>query len=154
MRFRKIFPFLAYTLFATIIASKYALAQEKQDNATPQATSSDTPVKIGGDVLPPVLTHSVEPKFPRGFRTVGTTAVVNVGLVVDTAGKPTKIHIVKSSNSGFDKNSMKAVAKYRFEAATLHGLPVPVELIVQVNFEVFDQMPPGGYHPPAEPPVN
>ncbi|MDW5267726.1 MAG: energy transducer TonB [Edaphobacter sp.] len=121
----------------------------------PATTPADasTPLKIGGDVLPPVLIHMANPKFPRGLRGVGTTAVVHGGVVVDTSGKPTQIRIVKSSNAGFDKNSMDAVKKYRFKPATLHGQPVAVELVVQVNFEVFDQMPPGGYHPPAEPPI-
>jgi TonB family protein len=135
MRFRKIFPLLAFTLFATITASKYALAQE---NATPQTTSPDAPVKIGGDVLPPVLTHSVNPKFTRALRTAKTAAVAQVGLVVDTAGKPTKIHIVKSSNASLDKSAMDAVAKYRFKPATLHGQPVPVELVVEVKLDIYD----------------
>jgi TonB family protein len=135
MRFRKIFPFLAFTLFATTTASKYAPAQE---NATPQTMSPDTPLKIGGDVLPPVLTHSANPKFARGLRTTNVNAIVRVGLVVNTAGKPTKIHIVKSLEPSFDKNCMDAVARYRFKPATLHGQPVPVELVVEVTVDTFN----------------
>ncbi len=139
--------FLTLAVTLLFFAPPVILAQM----ATPTPAVASTPMKIGGDVLPPILIHSAEPKFPRGFRSVGTTAVVHVGVVVDTSGKPTQIHIVKSSNTGFDKNSMDAVRKYRFKPATLHGQPVAVELVVQVNFEVFDQMPPGGYHPTEEP---
>jgi TonB family protein len=131
MRFRKIFPFLAFTLFATITASQYALAQE---NETPKASSTDAPLKVGGEVLPPVLTHSVEPKLPRGQSTRTLDAFVLVGLVVDTAGKPSNIHILKSDDSDLDKAAMAAVAKYRFKPATLHGQPVSFDLQVQFRF--------------------
>jgi TonB family protein len=135
MRLRKILPLLAIAVFATLTASEHALAQE---NATPQIMSPDTPLKIGGDVIPPVLTHSANPKFARGLRTTSVNAVVRVGLVVNTAGKPTKIHIVKSLEPSFDKNCIDAVAKYRFKPATLHGQPVPVELVVEVKVETFN----------------
>src|SRR5258708_7993882 len=105
MRFRKT-PLLAFALFATMTASKYALAQE---DATPKASYTDAPLKGGSEVLPPVLTHSVEPKLPRGQSARTLDAFVLVGLVVDTAGKPSNIHIVKSDDSNLDKAAMAAV---------------------------------------------
>ena len=95
MRHWKIVSLLAFALFA-ILTAQYASAQE---NTTSKVASTDAPLKVGGDVLPPVLIHSANPKFVRGLRTAATTAVVQVGLIVNTAGKPTNIHIVKSSNS-------------------------------------------------------
>jgi TonB family protein len=126
---------LTLTLTALLLfASPIILTQM----VAPAPAATSAPMKIGGDVLPPVLVHSANPKFVRGFHTPGTTAIVQVGLIVNTVGKPAKIHIVKSSDSSFDKNSMDAVAKYRFKPATLHGQPVPVELVVEVKFEIFD----------------
>lgn len=133
MRFWKISPLLAFVLFTTAALPKYAFAQE---NAAPQATSPDTPVKAGPDVVPPVLVHSVEPKFPRQLRVANTAVIVSVGLTIDRDGKPINLHIVKSSDPNFDKMSMDTVAKYRFKPATLHGQPIPVELVVQVNLQV------------------
>lgn len=86
--------------------------------------------------MPPVLISSVEPKIPHRLRIANTAGTVNVGLILDRKGKPTNLHIVKSSDPDFDKISMDAVAKYRFKPATLHGEPVPVQLVVQVNFQV------------------
>jgi protein TonB len=132
MRFRKILPLLAFTLFATVTAPKYASAQE---TATQKASSTDAPLTAGGEVLPPILTHSVEPKLPRNRSAKTLDAVVLVGLVVDTAGKPSNIHIVRSDDSEFDKAAMTAVAKYRFKPATLHGQPVSFKLQVQFRFQ-------------------
>jgi TonB family protein len=99
-------------------------------NAIPP-TSESTQMKVGGDVLRPVLTHSVEPKFPRDMKSRGISGVVLVGMIVDAKGKPSAIHIEKSDNPGFDKSAMDAVAKYRFKAGTLQGQPVPVQITFQ-----------------------
>ena len=58
------------------------------------------------------------------------------------------IHVVRSSADRIDKvhravalsldqAAIDAVKKYRFEPATYQGKPVPVELYVEVNFEIF-----------------
>jgi TonB family protein len=128
-------PRRLFALYAVLlVTSPFSLAFAQ----TPAATTVSEPMKIGGDVLPPVLIHSVNPKFTRALRSANVNAVVRVGLVVDTAGKPTQIHIITSSNSSLDKSAMNAVSKYRFKPATLHGQPVPVELVVEVKLDIFD----------------
>ena len=128
---RKFFALAALLLFALPAFTQTPTSLPAQASADAPA-----PLKIGGDVLPPVLIFSVEPKIPHHLRVANTAGTVNVGSTIDRKGKPTNLHIVKSSDSDFDKISMDAVAKYRFKPATLHGEPVPVQLIVQVNFQV------------------
>jgi protein TonB len=38
---------------------------------------------------------------------------------------------------GLDDNAIKAVQQYRFKPAMEGGKPVPVELNVEVNFQIF-----------------
>jgi len=35
---------------------------------------------------------------------------------------------------GLDEEALKAVRKYRFKPATLEGVPVPVPIVVEINF--------------------
>jgi TonB family protein len=131
---RKIFGLAALLLIALPVAFA-------QTTATPPATPSadaSTSMKIGGDVLPPKLTFSVKPKtFPfKPFHKHGTTVVL-VGLTVPADGVPKDVHIVKSGGRSFDKSSLTAVNQYRFQAATLHGKPVPTEINIEVLFKVF-----------------
>jgi TonB family protein len=121
-----------------LIALPVAFAQI---TATLPATSSvdvAAPMKVGGDVLPPKLIFSVKPKtFPfKPFHKHGTTIVL-VGLTVPEDGIPKNVHIVKSGGSSFDKSALIAVNQYRFQAATLHGKPVPTEVNIEVLFKVF-----------------
>jgi hypothetical protein len=102
------------------------------------AASSSTPMKVG-DVLPPKLIHSVEPKLHlhHSFFHSPKPCVVLVRLTVPIDGVPTDVHIIHACNAAFDQASLDAVGQYRFDPSTLNGTPVPVALNVQVNFKIY-----------------
>jgi outer membrane biosynthesis protein TonB len=70
-------------------------------------------------------------------------------LVVDTEGHVQDVRIFRSAAEDFskdkdreiartlDSDAIKAVRQYRFEPGTFHDKPVPVELNVGVNFQIF-----------------
>lgn len=131
---RKFLASFALVLFALPIA--FAQVPAPTSTTTPVVDVS-RPMKIGGDVLPPVLISSVEPKFKRPLFHKPKPGVVIVGLTVPVDGIPTDVHIIKSAGSYFDKSAMTAVSQYRFRPATQHGQPVPVEIKVEVQFQVL-----------------
>ena len=105
--------------------------------ATTMPADAATPRQVGGDILPPKLTHQVEPKYPRPLFSKAKPGDVLVGLVVNSAGLPTSLHILRSGGAAFDKSALRSVAQYRFSPATEHGVPVPVEVNIDVNFRTF-----------------
>jgi protein TonB len=133
MRHWKIVSLLAFALFA-ILTAQYASAQE---NTTSKVASTDAPLKVGGDVLPPKLISTVEPKYPRPLFHKPEPSNVLVSLTVPVSGIPTDIRIVKSGGATFDKSALNAVQQYRFQPSTLHGKPVPVAINVEVQFKIF-----------------
>ena len=96
--------------------------------------------RIGGDVSPPVLIHSVAPQFSQESKTAKISGNVLVNLVVDQSGIPTNVRIVRGIGYGLDEKAVEAVSKYRFKPAMEHGQPVPVEINIQVNFQIFSPM--------------
>ena len=111
-----------------------------QTTATLPATSSvdaSAPVKIGGDVLPPVLISSVKPELHRSLFHAPKSNVVLVGLTVPPDGIPTDIHIVHSGGAILDKAALDAIAQYRFRSATQNGNPVAVTLNIEVKFKIY-----------------
>lgn len=130
---RRLIALLALLVFAGPLVSAQAIAPAK----TTAPAASIAPMKVGGDVLPPVLIFSVEPDPPHPHFRKPKPRTILVGLVVAMDGTPTNVHIVKSGGKVYDKAAMNAVQRYRFRPATLHGKPVPVELNVQVNIEYF-----------------
>jgi TonB family protein len=111
--------------------------------------SSVLPVpRAGNSVLPPKLLSSVDPIFPKKARKHRFSGVATIGLIIDTQGHPTDVHVVKSiadtlnkkqrdTAPSLDQAAMDAVAQYRFAPAIEDGKPIPVKMNVQVNFQIF-----------------
>ena len=93
--------------------------------------------RVGGDVSAPVLIYSVAPGFTQEARNAKTAGNVLVNLVVDQNGIPTNVRVVRGVGHGLDEKAVEAVSKYRFKPSMEHGQPVPVEINIQVNFQIF-----------------
>ena len=129
--------FLAISL-ASLLSFSLAAQSAPQSDVSPDAA----PIrKIGGAVLPPTLTHQVEPKYPRPLLGRPKPSHVVLDLIVDAQGLPTKIKVVTSGGDDFDTNAIKAVEQYRFGPATENGKPVPVEVHIDVHFRISDHPP-------------
>lgn len=88
----------------------------------------------GAGVTDPELRRFVEPKFSDAARRLNYSGTVDLGLVVDPSGLPQDIHIVRPLGMGLDEQAVAAVQQYRFKPARDHGKPVPVQIVVEVNF--------------------
>jgi protein TonB len=47
------------------------------------------------------------------------------------------VHTLRGVGMGLDEKAVEAVKQYRFKPAMEGGKPVPVELNVEVNFQIF-----------------
>ena len=59
-------------------------------------------------------------------------------LLLRVSGKPQNVHIVHGVGYGLDEKAMEAVRLYLFKPAMENGKPVPVELDVEVHFQIED----------------
>ncbi len=141
------------TLAALLLASSGIVAAAKaiviEPQSTPAADQSSKPpdktapygpvYKIGKDVSPPSVLHSTEAEFPKSGKSlrVGFSAVVLVGVIVDSHGMPQNVHITRSYNSDFDAQAIKAIRQYRFKPAMHAGQPVAVAITIEVNFKKY-----------------
>jgi TonB family protein len=83
----------------------------------------------------PVPLNTVSPEFPEQARKEKIDeGVVLVQVLVAEEGLPTNATFLRPAGHGFDENALAAVGKYRFKPATLHGVPVPMKIIIEVNF--------------------
>ncbi len=93
--------------------------------------------KIGGGVSSPVVIYKVEPEFSEEARKAKFMGNVLVNLIVDAKGMPQNVHVLRGVGMGLDDKAMAAVKQYRFKPAMEGGKPVPVELNVEVDFQIF-----------------
>ena len=86
---------------------------------------------------PPSVLSQVEPEFSEEARDEKFSGNVQVFLTVDAAGKPSNLWVYRGVGHGLDRSAVNAVSQYRFRPATCHGTPIPVDLYIDVNFQIF-----------------
>jgi TonB family protein len=154
---------LLLTLSLTGYGYSAATSAENQQPTTSQANTTEpgqtAPAvgsnlgvyRVGGGVTAPKLVYAAEPQFSEQARKRKINSSALVQLVVETNGHVREIHIIKSAAENYanknpkdrdaalslDQKAIEAVGQYRFEPGKLNGKPVPVQLKVEVNFEIF-----------------
>jgi TonB family protein len=92
---------------------------------------------VGGGVSPPRVVHSVEPQYSEQARAAKINGICVLALVVGIDGIPQNVHVIRKLGSGLDQKAIEAVSAYRFEPAMFQGKPVPVEVNIEVNFQIY-----------------
>lgn len=94
-------------------------------------------MSVGGGVSAPQLIHSVQPEFTDEARQQKYQGVVEIQLIVDSNGNPENVEVVKHLGMGLDQKAIEAVRQYKFHPAMFQGHPVPVRLVVDVDFRLY-----------------
>ena len=89
---------------------------------------------VGGGVMAPRVIHSVDPAYTSEARAAKLEGIVSLRLIVDPQGNPQDIQVIRHLGMGLDEEALAAVRQYKFKAAMYQGHPVPVQMVVQVNF--------------------
>ncbi len=93
--------------------------------------------RIGGGVSAPVVLFAPEPEFSEEARKAKVSGNVLVYLQVDMLGRPTHVRVLRGIGLGLDEKALAAVRAYKFKPAMENGHAVPVEMNVEVNFQIF-----------------
>ncbi|MBZ5521320.1 MAG: energy transducer TonB [Acidobacteriia bacterium] len=88
------------------------------------------------EAKPPKARHTPEPYFPHGPGSDGAYGTVALTVVVDRTGKVAQVVLSRPTGHTMDESAVEAVKRWTFEPATLNGVPVAVEVTVEVSFEV------------------
>jgi bla regulator protein blaR1 len=107
-------------------------AQESSLPAEPTVYES------GNGVSWPKVIKLVQPKYTRKAMQEKIVGTVSLSAVLQTSGKPDHIEVTKSLDSvhGLDRAAVEALARSRFEPAEKDGKPVPVRIVVEMEFRL------------------
>lgn len=90
-----------------------------------------------GIVLPPRPTYTPEPEFSEQARHAKYQGTVVLGIVIDKAGKISRIKLERPLGMGLDENAMEGVKNWRFSPATHNGEPVAVAMNIEISFNLY-----------------
>jgi periplasmic protein TonB len=58
-------------------------------------------------------------------------------VVIGADGKPREMRVQRSLGMGLDQKAIEAVRRWKFEPAQKDGVPVAVQVHIEVNFRLF-----------------
>ena len=136
-------------LFVSAILATPLAAQDAAPPATntfafpvPRPCRTEPLSRIGNGVSSPISLFRVDPQFSEQARAAKFSGVVLVNTTIDICGRPQNVHVLRGVGMGLDESAVTAVKQYRFKPAMEGGQPVPVQLNVEVNFQIFLGPPP------------
>ena len=93
--------------------------------------------KVGGGISAPQAISSPDPDYTEEARKAKKQGTCVLWLIVDAAGRPRDIKVVRGLGLGLDAQALAAVQKWRFQPALKDGKPVDVEISVEVEFHLY-----------------
>jgi TonB family protein len=108
--------------------------------------------QIGPGIAAPVLVRIAPALYPPGITGIDVPHVSIVSAVIGIDGAARNIQVINARGTSYDQPAIEAVKQSQFEAGTLNGDPVPVQIYVRVPFShlrpaipmVLQHYPPSG----------
>ncbi len=92
---------------------------------------------VGGSVTAPIPIYKPEPPYSEEARKAKHQGTVVLFIVVDTQGTVTDARVVKPLGLGLDEKALETVRTWKFKPGLRNGVPVPVKVLVEVQFRLF-----------------
>jgi TonB family protein len=119
------------------LPSQQSAASPPHIGEAPAGPANTPPKRIGGVVVAPIVVSMLDPVFTQAARRLKYSGKVFVRLRVLKDGSVSNVEIVTPIGLGLDEQAVAAAYHYRFKPAMEDGNPVIVELVVEVNFQIF-----------------
>jgi protein TonB len=93
--------------------------------------------RVGGGISAPTAISSPDPDYTEEARRAKKQGTCVLWLIVDSAGHPRDIRVVRGLGFGLDAKALEAVKQWRFQPALKDGKPVDVQISVEVEFHLY-----------------
>jgi TonB family protein len=103
------------------------------------AGGASQPVRVGGEIKPPLKQVDVRPVYPPEMRAEGREGVVPLEAVIRPDGTVGSVRVLSAEvHPDFAIAAVDAVRQWRFTPTLLNGKPVEVLMNVSITFKLAD----------------
>lgn len=124
---------------AAIVPSFWRDYLEQQESLPRSVPHTAEPLQdlASGGVTAPNATYMPEPGFSEWALRAKVQGTITMSVVADTSGAVSDVQIVQPLGLGLDEKAVDSVSAWKFDPAKKNGTPVPVELMVEVDFSLY-----------------
>ena len=94
------------------------------------------PMFVGGDIVAPVRIYAPPPQYTEEARQARIQGAVIVQAIIDCRGFVTEVNVLRGLPLGLSEAAVHAISQWRFEPATINGMPISVYYNLAVNFRL------------------
>jgi protein TonB len=94
------------------------------------------PMRLGGDIVPPVKLHYPQPRYTEEGRLSRIQGVVILEAIIDAEGNVHDVKVLKGLPMGLAESATETAREWKFKPAMLNGQPVPVYLNLTIHFSL------------------
>jgi len=87
-------------------------------------------------VAPPVAHRKVDPKYIAAAAADKVEGKVQLACVIAKDGHVSNVELVRGLDDRLNQSAEEALAKWEFDPATRHGVPVEVDVLVEIPFHL------------------
>jgi TonB family protein len=120
----------------TLLGAGALWAQQASTQSPDSAHQEDVVYKVGHGVTSPKAVFNPDPSYTDSAAKKKIHGEVLLKLVVTADGKARDVKVVRGLEDSLDRQALTTVSTWRFEPGTKDGKPVPVEINVEVTFNV------------------
>jgi TonB family protein len=110
-----------------------AVAAKAKADAAARAKARRAPLRVGGQIKPPTKIKDVKPVYPAIAQSAHVSGVVTIEATIGEDGKVVDAKVVRSIPL-LDQAALDAVRQWEYAPTLLNGVPVPIVVIVTINF--------------------
>jgi periplasmic protein TonB len=92
--------------------------------------------RVGGGVSAPTIIKKVDPQYSEEARKARYQGTVVLEAIVQKDGSVQIVRVIRSLGFGLDEKAIEALRQWKFSPAKQNGVPVPVALNIEVNFNL------------------
>ena len=101
----------------------------------PMPIEAAAPIRLGGNIKPPIRTKYVTPRYPEIARLNHVGGIVIIEAIIDTEGRVANARVLRSVPL-LDEAALEAVRAWEYSPTLLNGTPTAVIMTVTVRFDL------------------
>lgn len=106
--------------------------QPASPGGAPQA-----PIRVGGQVRPPIKEFDVRPDYPASMRQAGVAGIVPIEAMIGKDGSVSAVRVMSAPvHPDLAIAAANAVRQWRYRPTLLNGVAVDIVMTVTVTFEI------------------